>query len=221
MRVRDRVLQTLANEGPLCDDCLSVRANVHPRQTVNVNARSLQGEGRLTRSTDRCPRCRSQKIVNFPENAERLSQTRVADDSTPQEKQDRPWFWEGTVQAHIVSYLCSQGSEVLSLADTQSRERGKDIVAQSPDGRLLWISVKGYPERSQHVQARHWFSGAIFDLILYRDENSDADLAIGLPAGFTTYENLACRVHWLRRELPFSILWVSEDGTVSHEPPRT
>ncbi len=220
MRARDRILQTLANEGPLCDDCLSVRAKVRPRQAVNQNARSLEGEGRLTRFSDRCPHCRSQKLVNFPENTETLRQTR-ADDTPLQERQDRPWYWEGTVQAHIVSYLRSQGSDVLSMADTQSRERGKDIVARSSDGKLLWVSVKGYPETSQHVQARHWFAGAIFDLTLYRDEDADVDLAIGLPAGFTTYENLSKRVRWLRCALPFSILWVSEDGAVSDEAPRT
>ncbi|WP_174819897.1 PD-(D/E)XK nuclease family transposase [Paenibacillus koleovorans] len=43
-------------------------------------------------------------------------------------------------------------------ADTTSRTSGKDIIAIDRQGKELWISVKGYLEKSSNVQARHWFS---------------------------------------------------------------
>jgi len=38
-----------------------------------------------------------------------------------------------------------------------------------------------------------------------------------LPDGFTTYLGLVKRVAWLRKAMPFSIFWVSEDGPVREE----
>jgi hypothetical protein len=87
----------------------------------------------------------------------------------------------------------------------------------SRDGNELWISVKGYPEKSHHVQARHWFSGALFDLILYHGENPKARLGIALPDDFTTYENLVPRIKWLKESMPFQIYWVNESGSVRVE----
>jgi len=129
----------------------------------------------------------------------------------------RPWFWEGNVQAQIVSELARNGFQIRRVADTESHEPGRDIEAVGPDGRGLWISVKGFPEKSASVQARHWFAGAVFDLLLYRDENSMVELALGLPKGFSTYENLTTRVKWARPQLPFVIYWVDEQGSVTVE----
>ena len=126
---------------------------------------------------------------------------------------DKPWYWEGNVQDSIVAHLESEGWKILSSADTSTREAGKDIVA-TKDGQELWVSVKGYPVKSANTQARHWFSHALFDLVLYRDENPDVRLAIGLPAGFVTYQNLIPRVSWLRKNLPFEVITASEDGEV-------
>ena len=123
------------------------------------------------------------------------------------------------MQARIAAHLESQGLSVVSTADTATREAGKDLIARTPGSAELWVSVKGYPERSSHTQARHWFSHAIFDLVMYRDEDSDVTLAIGLPDGYSTYRNLVGRVTWLRKQLPFWVFWVSEDGQVRCEDP--
>lgn len=101
------------------------------------------------------------------------------------------------------------------MADTESRAQGKDIVAISQDGKELWVSVKGYPENSPNNQARHWFSSAVFDLVLYRGQNPDVSLAIGLPEGFSTYKGLIPRIRWLQDSMPFKIYWVAESGKVS------
>ncbi len=135
----------------------------------------------------------------------------------PEGKGTDAWYWEGNVQARVVSYLVYAGYAVRNVANTASREVGKDIVAVSPDGRELWVSAKGYPEKSRNVQARHWFSGALFDLVLYRGESTDAKLALALPDGFATYANFLPRVDWLKKAMNFEVFCVSEDGSVRVE----
>ncbi|MCL4221215.1 MAG: hypothetical protein KJZ65_07585 [Phycisphaerales bacterium] len=112
------------------------------------------------------------------------------------------------------------GWQIRSSANTASRESGKDVIAELDD-RVLWVSVKGFPDSTARTnaptQARHWFSGAVFDVVSYRDESPTAELAIALPEGFKTYLNLSKRVKWLRRSLPFRIYWVSQSGDVREE----
>lgn len=82
-------------------------------------------------------------------------------------------------------------------------------------------AVTGAPRVAEQddapAQARHWFSSAIFDAVLYRGERRDIDIAVGLPDGFGTYQKLAMRVGWLKEGMPFRLFWVSEDGTVREE----
>ena len=227
MGARERVAEHLSRHGARCDDCLSIELAIKPRQTINQICRGFVGTGDVKRVKRACPGCHSEKLVNvWQGGANRVSENRLAGrQSSAAETPSfaashvavRPWCWEGNVQASIVDFLADSGYRVHRVADTESRESGKDIEATSPAGRALWVSVKGYPEKSQNVQARHWFAGALFDLILYRDDRESVDLAIGLPAGFTTYSNLANRVTWLRRNLPFKICWVHEDGRVLEE----
>jgi hypothetical protein len=110
-----------------------------------------------------------------------------------------------------------RGFTIRSVADTLARTPGKDIVAVDVDGRELWVSVKGYPDKSPNIQARHWFAGAVFDLVLYRGESVEPRLALGLPDGFATYHNLAARIAWLRTTMPFTIYWVTPSGEVRAE----
>jgi len=132
-------------------------------------------------------------------------------------KRERPWYWEGNVQRRIVDFLKASGFTVQSEADTASREQGKDIVARSPKGQVLWVTVKGFPEKSQNTQARHWFAGALHDLARYRNEDKDALLAMGLPRGFRTYEALVRRDEAVRRFLGYRVYWVASDGSVNEE----
>jgi hypothetical protein len=83
------------------------------------------------------------------------------------------------------------------------------------DGRLQWITVKGWPEKRKHQQARHWFAEAIFDLVRYRDEAPSVGLAIG--SGFSAYHNLSGQMTWFKRIAPFMFLWVDEDRKVREE----
>lgn len=197
----------------LCDDCLSDQSGVQPRQSVNIICRQMKDEGFVSRIRGRCPSCGSVKIVNRLLGAD-LPLAKPVHLGKPANK---PWYWEGNVQNSIVEHLKNHGYTILREADTLSREAGVDIEAIGPKGKRLLVSVKGFPTSSKNVQARHWFAGAIFDIILYRQEYPEVDLAIGLPAGFVTYENLVSRVSWLKENAPFQIYWVKEGGLVSLE----
>ena len=217
MSARSKIRSTLQTAGAMCDDCLSSSAAVKPRQQVNQRCREMETLGELIRQRDFCPRCRTSKIVNRLKSGSKSPS--VSTPMTPgpvarvvsSSSTDKPWYWEGNVQDRIVEHLGSEGWKILSSANTSTREAGKDIVAIK-DGEELWVSVKGYPVKSANTQARHWFSHALYDLVLYRDENPDVRLAIGLPAGYVTYHNLIPRVSWLRKNLPFEVITASEDG---------
>ncbi|MGE5483497.1 MAG: hypothetical protein ACM3X4_00595 [Ignavibacteriales bacterium] len=129
----------------------------------------------------------------------------------------RPWYWEGSIQARLATYLAGRGYKICSVAHTASKEHGIDIVAAGPDGVEIWISVKGFPESSANTQARHWFAQAVFDVALCRSQNASVRLALGLPDGFPTYERLASRIGWLRTTLPLTIYWVGRSGAIREE----
>ncbi|OAB63278.1 hypothetical protein AY599_06645 [Leptolyngbya valderiana BDU 20041] len=203
--------------GPICDDCLSAHTGITPRQTVNLNARRLERRKLAAkREAMLCAYCKDHKVCN---RATGLT-WRPAAASAPAKPLPDYWHWEGHVQDAIVEHLRAEGYDIRSAADTASKAAGKDIIAEK-DGRALWISVKGFPagtaKTNASSQSRHWFAKAVFDLVLYKDQEGDADLALGLPGGYKTYHALADRVTWLRTNLPFSIYWVAEDGSVRVE----
>jgi hypothetical protein len=113
----------------------------------------------------------------------------------------------------LVAWLKEQGWTVVSAANTAARTQGVDIIAWR-ERRLLWVSVKGYPERSHSVQAGHWLAGAVFDLVRYRHKEPAVELALGLPDGFARYRNLAPQTAWLQKAMPFRIYWVTPEGQV-------
>ena len=223
MSNNDHILRYLNQSGDaLCDDCLSGQTGIEPRQQVNQICRRLESSGRLTRHQATCAGCSRFKVVNTlgsTRPAEDLSQN-VESSSASSRVPEKPWYWEGNVQSAVVSHLASRGCRIMSVADTASRSSGKDVEAQTPEGRTLWVSVKGYPEHSQHTQARHWFSQAMFDMILYREESAANILAVAFPAEFTTYQNLASRVTWFQNTCKFTFFWVNEHRSVSEAKPQ-
>jgi len=54
----------MIKKGALCDDCISILANVKPRQTVNSLCRKMLSEGNLSRQKGKCSRCRKVKVIN-------------------------------------------------------------------------------------------------------------------------------------------------------------
>ena len=222
MNNREKVLTGLQFKN-LCDDCLSTKSGVEPRQTVNIICREFASQKILRRRKSSCQQCLNFKIVNTLINKDMSNldltnfKRKVNNEVNKLKKVEtkkRPWYWEGNVQNRIVAHLKTKGYEIINEADTASREAGVDIRAINTSGKELLISVKGYPDRSKNTQARHWFSQAIFDIIIYKQNYPDSDLAIGLPSGFTTYNNLIPKVLWLKKTTSFSVFWVSEGGQV-------
>jgi hypothetical protein len=225
----DRILSALATGRRLCDDCQSEVADVKPRQSVYQACSALRDQGLLTRLTESCEACNRMKIANArllkrDGQGPRVFAAETAAPSDPKKPGpvqsvlvERPWYWEGNVQSNIVKFLQATGVSIQSQANTAAREQGKDIVAIDKDGAALWISVKGFPESSPNIQARHWFSGALLDLALYRGESDKPRLALGFPAGFTTYENLVKRTKATLGFLGCHVFWVSQNGAVTRE----
>lgn len=201
----------------LCDDCLAEKARFTQRQTANSICRDLGKRSQIKRTRGICSVCKKFKIVNEYLKGKPSEVTKTFHEKEKIEQVYRPWYWEGNIQSVLVNCLVKAGYTIRSVADTAARSQGKDIVAVDSDGRELWITVKGYPEKSSHTQARHWFSDALMNLILYRDENSSVNLALALPSGFATYMNLATRIDWFRRALPLTIYWISENLQVRSE----
>lgn len=203
---------------PICDDCMKNLAHLSARQTSYQICTDMFHEGIVFRGQNTCSQCGKQKICTTKKESavlsEQITQTASANNSSDS---FHPWYWEGNVQDVLVQFLSDQGYLIISAANTASKAQGKDIVASSVNGQELWISVKGYPENSAFTQARHWFASAVFDLILYRDENPTVALAIALPDGYKTYLNLANRVAWLHNSLPFCIYWIDNQGSIRIE----
>jgi len=221
LKLKERILNILdSRQAELCDDCISELLALSRRQAVNISCNSLARKKQISRSKKQCQGCKRIKLVNSI--GEGKAQTINIQSTAPNEAvsppEGRPWYWEGNLQSKLVTWLVSEGYKIWSVADTAARSKGVDIIAEDSNGESLWISVKGYPDTTQHAQARHYFSGAIFDLILYRGQSSSVHLALGLPAGFSTYENLAQKVQWIKKTvMPFDIYWVSKTGHVRKE----
>jgi len=62
----ERIIEQLKAISPaaLCDDCLSERSGVEPRQQVNQICRHLASQGKVLRKQDQCSQCGGNKIVN-------------------------------------------------------------------------------------------------------------------------------------------------------------
>jgi hypothetical protein len=113
----DKVIDHLRNQNPgsgLCDDCLAVTVDVHPRQQINQICRRLQSEGRIARRNGICSRGNHgrEKVLNFAAE----TGTNVPAPSEPDE--GPPALRE---QTHILSDWLSEGTEFLSRVENVSR----------------------------------------------------------------------------------------------------
>lgn len=208
--VRDRIIAYLRThpEGATDDD-LADALKLKQRQQANSRCRQLESEGLIER------RRVNGTIHNFVTGDSAMPI--VEDESINQD--DRPWFWEGNVQESVIEHLKKQGYSITRTANTATREPGKDIVA-SKGVQVIWVTVKGFPEgttRTQpSTQAGHWFKQGLFDVLAWRGENRDAEIAYALP-DYPRYRKLAEKIKWLQPIVRFSFFWVRENG-ITREP---
>ena len=153
----------------------------------------------------------------------------IAKVSPVSEPADPDWFWEGHVQSYVVSGLASSGWRIVSVANTQTRATGTDVVAEK-DGRRLHVEVKGYPSstyargdrrgqpKPTHpaTQARHWFAGALLKAAMLRGDHPSDGVAIGLPV-FETYLSLVRRISSTLLVASIDLIWVDQSGDVRFE----
>ncbi|HZQ64529.1 MAG TPA: hypothetical protein VFA66_04815 [Gaiellaceae bacterium] len=139
------------------------------------------------------------------------------------------WFWEGAVQDVLAAWLAANGWTIRSTADTASRQRGVDVLAEK-DGRTLAVEVKGYPATtysrgdkkglpkpsSPTTQARHWFSHALLTAAMVAP---DTEVAMAFP-DFPRFRGLVERSEWSLRRLGVGVYFVREDGTVDMPIPH-
>ena len=181
-------------------------------QTVNQVSRKLVARGLLLRERQ------GGTLINrlLSAESESMSISEGGHASMSLIPSSRPWYWEGNTQAKVVDFLVRDGWTIRRVVDTASRERGKDIESER-DGTTLWVTVKGFPDPTAKthpsVQAGHWFAGALFDVICWREEDPAARIAVALPM-FERYQALRERTRWLESATPFGYLWVAETGDV-------
>jgi len=135
--------------------------------------------------------------------------------ATATELSGRPWSWEGNVQRVFVDHLAKQGWEIVTAADTASREPGPDVVARRNDQQLI-IEVKGYPDSeraSANTQARHYTAGALLTALLAWAENPKAIIGLVFPEA-VTYRNLLKRLRTPLERLDVSVWFVHENERV-------
>ena len=137
MTVRDRILEHLkAHAEGVDDDMLTEALGLSRRQHANQECRKLESAGLVER------RLVDGKTRNFLRDGTRNSgpvarpvvgvQAEVLNPSI--RKPHQQWYWEGNVQSAAVTFLVSNGFMIRRVADTLSREQGKDVVAVSPSG---------------------------------------------------------------------------------------
>ena len=214
MTIQERIVAYLAehSEG-IDDDALASILGLKQRQQANQRCRRMEQFGIVER------RAVNGKIRNFLNPAATL----IRDGPPSGSAAEKPWYWEGNVQATVVHRLEGPGYKIQSVANTATREQGKDIIAIDTSGQMLWVSAKGYPQgtvkTSPRNQAPHWFARALFDLILWRGQDPSVSLGLAFPEQ-TTYRNLANRVRWFLDVVGASVFWVAEDQSVAVQEAR-
>ncbi|WP_156941883.1 MarR family transcriptional regulator [Meiothermus cerbereus] len=205
MSVKQNIISYLQNHSEGIDDNELTRVlGLKHRQQANMRCRELEKEGLVIR------RKVNGKIHNFwagkPFDSASSASPNLQASQGPSSKSEN-WFWEGNIQSKVVRYLESQDFYICSVADTASHQQGKDIVAEK-DGKRLWVTVKGYPKGTDKtkpsVQARHWFKQAIFDIILYREEDKHVSLAVAMP-DYPRYRKLAQKITWFKKCCTFCL----------------
>jgi hypothetical protein len=148
-----------------------------------------------------------------------MPEINVTDREMSVEEYRKQWYWEGNVQSTLVNYLKSKGYHVAQEANTQTHQRGIDIIAMKNE-QALWITVKGYPRpkitTNPRLQAVHWFSSALYDIIKYREKDNSVQLAFALP-DFDRYRNISKDVSWFKKASNFVFYWIKDDGVIEEE----
>ena len=227
MTNHDRVLDFVLRYPGRDDDEIAAALHISPRQTVNQICRRLANDGRI----DRRP-APTGKIANYagsnPSNAP-ISPVSVSFRQPQSHSGDATleWFWEGNVVESLRVFFLGNGWEIVSCADTRTKQRGIDLHVKRSDCEIV-IEVKGYPsvayrdERRANekkptnptLQAQHWYSHAFLKAARMLQGSREKLVAIGFP-DFPQYRSLVAETSVSLERLGLLVLFVSESGEVS------
>ncbi len=145
------------------------------------------------------------------------------------------WYFEGQISHAIVRSLKNLGYQILKDNSDNTKARGEDIIAVSPNGITEIIEVKGYPSEyhtkgkqighpkptKPKQQAKHWFSEVILSSIYnYAKHNDKGDfiLVLGLPK-MERYKELQSKVEdfFTDHNIDIKIYFVDKNGHVTIE----
>jgi hypothetical protein len=210
MAIADRILLFLRENPYGADDGEIARVlGLKRRQQANAECKALAERGLIIREYVKG------QVRNLPLPAGQTVPGGAAP-APDQARWDRPWSWEGNVEAAVQKHLASTGWTIAEKATSDGDERAPDISAMGDDG-TLWVSVKGYPPetaRSRTNQARQSFADGLLDLIVWRSTNAEAALALALP-DFIAYRRLAEHTAPVLALLAARLLWTHADGVVA------
>jgi hypothetical protein len=226
MSNKDRVLGFIRQFPGRDDDDISQTLSIKPRQSINQICRNLEREGFIERKNGKYG-----KICNFPLDLPKIPSPRQGPEiklfSSIETQNPQDWFWEGNVSNALAGHLRGSGWAIVSQADTASKQRGIDVVANR-DGKNLLIEVKGYPSiyyrdsrragetkpTNPSLQAQHWFSHALLKVMRLRGQNNEALVGMAFP-DFPKYRTLANEIATSIESLGIVVFFVSETGAVS------
>jgi Holliday junction resolvase-like predicted endonuclease len=217
MTVADEILRELGAhpEGMSDADLASTLGKRH--QHINQTCRNLASQGLIVRENS------YRGIVNKRSSDWPVPPAREPRAAAPTTSQD--WAWEGNVQSRVATHLAANGWSIIRVADTASRERGVDIIAER-DGQRLLVEVKGWPSSTYArgdragqpkptqptLQAAHWFAEALTSLIRLGAE-PESRLAMGLP-DMPRYRVLLGDAAWALDRLDITVYLATADGAV-------
>ena len=136
------------------------------------------------------------------------------------------WHTEENTQSLLVEWLRAEGWTIVRTADTATRERGVDVVAER-DGRRLGVEVKGFPSRFYVVgskkgqvkptapveQAKKWFSHALVPAMRLRTREPELRSVMCFP-DFPVYRRLHADTASSLRAAGIEMWLVAESGEV-------
>ena len=139
---------------------------------------------------------------------------------------EREWFEETNVARKIKDYLQNMGYQIIKFNENK-REKGPDTIAKKDDVEII-VEVKGYPsdkyvigekkgqkKRTEpDLQAKHWFSEALLQVLLAKSENPNAVVCMGFPK-FQVYEELINQLKDILQNLKIICYLVDENGKVT------
>jgi hypothetical protein len=141
----------------------------------------------------------------------------------------RAWPWEGAVQSVFAAVLVRRGWSITAVADTASKARGVDVLAEKGP-RRLGAEVKGWPSvayadprRAAEVkrtqpgnQAGHWFSQALLKAMELLDSQPERESLMVLP-DFPRYRDLTGRTRTGRQAAGIHVVLLGQDGALTSE----